>query len=131
MSVLEIGCSKPGELATVVEVDSDGDFRPWYSGGLAVVLLRDLFGMLHHLLHNRVCLQPSQRGCMARPMSDVGSMMLVHGLGDISFGEITSSFFRSVHTRDVPAPAQPGVTPSPGLVCTDGRQVPLSVWLRC
>ena len=43
MSVLEIGCSKPGELATVVEVDSDGDFRLWYSGGLAVVLLRDIF----------------------------------------------------------------------------------------
>ena len=42
MSVVEIGCSKPGELATVVEVDSDGDFRLWYSGGLAVVLLRDI-----------------------------------------------------------------------------------------
>ena len=99
MSVVEIGCSKPGELATVVEVDSDGDFRPWYSGGLAVVLLRDLFGTLHHLLHNRVCLQLSLRGCMVGPMNDMGSMMLVHGLGDISFGKITFSFLSILCTR--------------------------------
>ena len=44
MSVVEIGCSKPGELATVVEVDSDGVFRPRNPGGLvSVVQLRDVF----------------------------------------------------------------------------------------
>ena len=44
MSVVEIGCSKPGELATVVEVDSDGDFRLRNPGGMvSMVQFREFF----------------------------------------------------------------------------------------
>ena len=44
------------------------------------------------------------------------------------FGEANQN---PVQTRDVTAPSQPGETPSPGMVRTDGLQVSLSVWLRC